>query len=82
MRTLLLLVLVSFPVVAATREIGPTANLSTEISTLNPGDELVLQGGMYTLGTSQLRIDRSGTATMPIIIRSKTGERPTSPAPT
>jgi hypothetical protein len=65
----------ALPALAVTKEIGPSANLAMELAALNPGDELMLQGGTYTLGTSQLAISRSGTAAMPIIIRGKTGER-------
>lgn len=60
---------------AATIEIGPGANLGQEIAGLGPGDELVLQGGTYTL-TSKLTIGVSGTAAQPIVIRAKDGETP------
>src|SRR5690606_17674868 len=60
---------------AATIEIGPSANLGEEIAKLSPGDELVLQGGTYTL-TSKLTISVSGTEAQPIVIRAKDGEVP------
>jgi hypothetical protein len=58
---------------AATYEIGPAANLGTEIAKLTPGDELVLQGGTYTL-SARLTIAVSGSENAPILIRSKDGE--------
>lgn len=58
---------------AATTEIGPTSDLSAEIAKLGPGDELVLQGGTYTL-SAKLTIGVKGTAAAPITIRSKDGE--------
>ncbi|MBL8924464.1 MAG: right-handed parallel beta-helix repeat-containing protein [Myxococcaceae bacterium] len=73
--TLTVWLLSSLSALAQPREIGPTANLSQELAALTPGDELVLRGGTYTLGTSQLAINRSGTAALPIVIRGKTGER-------
>lgn len=63
----------SCPALAASYEIGPSANLGQEIAKLKAGDELVLQGGTYTL-TSKLTIGVSGTAALPIVIRSKDGE--------
>lgn len=73
-RSLFLAVLVPLLAFAAPREIGPTANLSMEISTLMPGDELILRGGTYSV-TSLFRIDRNGMPGSPIVIRSKTGEQ-------
>lgn len=63
----------SCPALAASYEVGPSANLGQEIAKLKAGDELVLQGGTYTL-TSKLTIGVSGTAASPIVIRSKDGE--------
>jgi len=63
----------SCPALAASYEVGPSANLGQEIAKLKAGDELVLQGGTYTL-TSKLTIGVSGTAALPIVIRSKDGE--------
>jgi MYXO-CTERM domain-containing protein len=60
---------------AAMTEIAPGANLQAEIDKLGPGDELVLQGGTYTLG-AKLVIGVSGTAAAPIVIRAKDGETP------
>ena len=60
---------------AATKEIGPADDLGSEINSLQPGDELVLRGGTYTL-TSRLRIALTGTAAQPIVIRAKAGETP------
>ncbi len=66
---------VALSTLGASKEIGPGANVAMEVAALNPGDELVLRGGMYTLPTSRWLIDRNGTAQLPIVIRSKTGER-------
>jgi hypothetical protein len=60
---------------AMTVEIGPADNLAAEIAKLAPGDELILQGGTYTL-SSKLVIGVSGTASAPIVIRAKDGETP------
>lgn len=60
----------------ATKEIGPTDNLKTEIAALTPGDELVLRGGTYDLGTSLFQVTVAGTSTQPITIRAKDGEAP------
>ncbi len=76
MRALLLtLLLAPAAVFALTKEIGPGANVEAEIAALNPGDELVLRGGAYTLPTERFTIDKLATQALPIIIRSKTGER-------
>jgi hypothetical protein len=60
---------------AASTEIGPSADLGQEIAKLGPGDELVLQGGTYTL-SAKLTITVKGTASAPITIRAKDGETP------
>jgi MYXO-CTERM domain-containing protein len=56
-------------------EIGPTDDLIAAIQALQPGDELVLQGGTYEL-TPKLTIAVSGTEDAPIVIRAKDGEVP------
>ena len=53
--------------------IGPTDDLKATVATLQPGDELVLDGGTYNL-TSRFGISVSGTESSPIVIRSKDGE--------
>ncbi len=60
---------------AASTEIGPSDDLRAALMALQPGDELVLQGGVYTL-TFRLAITLNGTAAMPIVIRAKDGETP------
>jgi hypothetical protein len=60
----------------ATKEIGPADNLKQEIAALNPGDELVLRGGTYDLGSAYYAFNKLGTATQPITIRAKDGEQP------
>ncbi len=59
---------------AASKEIGPGADVEAEIALLNPGDELVLRGGMYTLPAGRFGINKNGTQALPIVIRSKAGE--------
>ena len=56
-------------------EIGPADDLRAAIGGLEPGDELVLGGGMYTL-TARLGVTVVGTEAAPIVIRAKDGERP------
>ncbi|MBX3131401.1 MAG: right-handed parallel beta-helix repeat-containing protein [Polyangiaceae bacterium] len=64
---------VGAPAWATTYDISPGANLGAEIAKLQPGDELVLAGGTYTL-TARLGVSVQGTAQSPIIIRSKDNE--------
>jgi hypothetical protein len=56
-------------------EIGPGDNLQGHVNALQPGDELVLRGGTYTLG-SRFSIQLTGSSESPIIIRAKAGENP------
>lgn len=60
---------------AASTEVGPGDDVEAAINALQPGDELVLQGGDYTL-TDAWHISVAGTAAMPIVIRAKDGEVP------
>lgn len=60
---------------AATTEVGPGDDVEAAINALGPGDELVLQGGDYTL-TDAWHISVAGTAAQPIVIRAKDGELP------
>jgi hypothetical protein len=69
------LVLLGVGAQAATVEITPTGNLRTAIAALNPGDELVLGGGTYTM-SSRFGVTVVGTQAQPITIRAKTGEKP------
>lgn len=65
------LFLCSLTAQAEVRELMPGDDFAGAVGTLNPGDELVLNGGTYTLPTARLEITRSGTAAAPIVIRSK-----------
>jgi hypothetical protein len=58
---------------AATIEIGPGADVRAAIAALQPGDELVLRGGVYAL-RSRFGVTCVGTADKPITIRGKAGE--------
>jgi hypothetical protein len=60
---------------AATIEVGPSDDVESAINALQPGDELVLAGGDYTL-TDAWHISVTGTAAAPIVIRAKDGESP------
>ena len=66
----------SFGLHAATFEIGPNSDFHTIMANLNAGDELVLRGGTYQRSAAWLGLSLQGTATLPIIIRAKRGERP------
>jgi hypothetical protein len=56
-------------------EVGPGDDVEAAMAMLAPGDELVLQGGTYTL-TERFGVNLSGTASAPIVVRAKDGERP------
>ena len=56
-------------------EITPADDIHAAVAALQPGEELVLGGGEYTLDRSVL-INFSGTADAPIVIRAKDGETP------
>ncbi len=71
---LFLSVLLPLAIVSA-EEIGPEDDLRGAIAALQPGEELVLRGGTYTLN-SRFLITVNGTAAAPIVIRAKDGERP------
>ena len=58
-----------------TGEITPQDDIHVAVRALQPGDELVLGVGEYTLN-SPIRINLYGTADKPIVIRAKAGEAP------
>ena len=60
---------------AATIEISAGEDIEAAIASLQPGDELVVGGGMYTV-TERFSIDLTATEAMPIVIRAKDGELP------
>jgi len=61
------------PASAATIEVGPADDVEGAIAMLQPGDELVLRGGAYSL-SGRFGISIAGTEAMPIVIRSREGE--------
>jgi MYXO-CTERM domain-containing protein len=61
--------------VAAVTEVGPGDDVEAAINGLNPGDELVLKDGDYTL-TDAWHIAIAGTAASPIVIRAEEGATP------
>jgi MYXO-CTERM domain-containing protein len=66
---------VALPARAAITEVGPGDDVEAAMNALQPGDELVLRGGDYTL-TDAWHVTMVGTAQAPIIIRAKDGEHP------
>jgi hypothetical protein len=60
---------------AASTEVGPGDDVESAMNALQPGDELVLRGGDYTL-TDAWHITMKGTAQAPIVVRAKDGEHP------
>ncbi len=60
---------------AATYEISAGDDVEAAIAMLQPGDELVLGGGMYTV-TERFSIDLVGSEDQPIVIRAADGEQP------
>ncbi|MGB3050252.1 MAG: right-handed parallel beta-helix repeat-containing protein [Polyangiales bacterium] len=54
---------------------GPSDDVELMINTLQPGDELVLSGGMYTL-SERFSFAITGTENAPITIRAADGEVP------
>lgn len=71
----IMLALSAAPAAAEVIEIGPQGDLPAAVAALQPGDELVLQGGTYSIA-ALFTIDVSGTAQAPIVIRAKDGEVP------
>jgi hypothetical protein len=70
-----LLSLALFGANASAIDITPSGDLRAAIAALKPGDELVLAGGTYTMG-SRFGVTVVGTQQQPITIRAKTGEKP------
>ena len=60
---------------AETYEIAAGDDVEAAIAMLQPGDELVLGGGMYTV-TERFTIDLAATEEQPIVIRAQDGEVP------
>lgn len=54
-------------------EIGPNDDIQAAIAGLQPGDELVLDGGTYEL-SSRLGITAVGEADQPVVIRGRDGQ--------
>ena len=72
----LLLFAFASPALAETFTAGPGDDVESLIQTLEPGDELVLEDGTYTLDGSRFSFDLTGTEAMPIVIRAAEGARP------
>ncbi|MEM9193281.1 MAG: chloramphenicol resistance protein, partial [Myxococcota bacterium] len=68
------LLLISTVANAQTR-VGPADDVEAAINSLGPGDELILEDGMYEL-SSRFAIDIAGTADNPIVIRAADGANP------
>ncbi|MEJ7728598.1 MAG: right-handed parallel beta-helix repeat-containing protein [Polyangiaceae bacterium] len=56
-------------------EVGPGDDVEAAMNALMPGDELVLEGGTYTL-TDAWHITMVGTEQAPIVVRAKDGDKP------
>ena len=67
--------LLSTSALAETYEANPPDDIESMIAMLEPGDELIIHGGMYET-TERFSIDIAGTEAMPIIIRAADGESP------
>lgn len=65
--------LLLLPGLADAIEIGPGDDFEAAAAALEPGDELVLRGGVYTFDEN-ITVSVNGTANLPIIIRSRDGE--------
>ncbi len=63
---------IALPAAATTVEIAPGDDVRAAIAALNPGDELVLDGGVYDFD-SRFNIQVVGTADKPISIRGQDG---------
>ena len=78
-RTLLALLLLAAPGLASRAEaqirISPSDDAEAMLAALGPGDEAILEDGMYTL-TERFSFDLTGTAEAPILIRAADGARP------
>ena len=61
---------------AEVTEVGPGDDLRAAIAALDPGDELVLRGGVYSFA-SRFNITVVGQPDLPVIIRGKAGETAT-----
>jgi hypothetical protein len=70
---LLLAAFLATPAVAV--DITPSGDLRAALAALQPGQELVLAGGTYTV-SSGFRATVVGTEAQPIVMRAKTGESP------
>jgi hypothetical protein len=60
---------------AATMEIGPGDDFRSAMQNLHAGDTLILDGGTYNL-TGYFELDLTGSASQPIVIEAKAGQRP------
>ena len=74
---LLVLMGVAVPSVALAELLlaGPSDDVEAMINALQPGDELVVSGGTYTL-TERFSFSIAGTESAPIVIRAADGETP------
>src|SRR5690606_24370498 len=71
----------AMPASAAVVNVGPGDDVEAAINAAQPGDEIVLAGGMYML-TERFSFDIAGTEAQPIIIRAADGEVPHLHRPT
>lgn len=76
-----LLAMCALPIVSHALEIGPGADIRGTLAGMQPGQELVLRGGTYTL-SSKIVVANVATAQQPLVIRAKDGEKPIIVLPT
>ena len=58
------------PASAATLEVGPSDDLGGLLASLSPGDEVVLENGVYPV-TATLTLSLTGTADEPVVLRAR-----------
>ncbi|MBX3276176.1 MAG: right-handed parallel beta-helix repeat-containing protein, partial [Sandaracinaceae bacterium] len=55
--------------------LGPTDDVRARLNALSPGDEVLLEDGLYVLN-GRFHVDVRGTAAQPVVIRAADGARP------
>ncbi|MCB9596474.1 MAG: right-handed parallel beta-helix repeat-containing protein [Sandaracinaceae bacterium] len=55
--------------------LGPTDDVEAALNALSPGDEVILEDGLYVID-ERFYVNVAGTAAMPIVIRAADGARP------
>lgn len=66
--------LLALPAAAQIR-LGPSDDVEARLNALSPGDEVILEDGLYVIG-ERFYVNVAGTAAAPIVIRAADGARP------